>query len=1813
MADAGQKSGQPGPRRVRSGATYEKRPASRVWTRPGFSGIGYSDGDATERELLALLKRTADIGSNSDELALAIRDWATEAHLSPARANLLRALDFSRCRRVLEIGAGCGALTRYLGERGVEVDAVEGNLLRAECAAERCRDLPGVRVFGDEISSFRSERKYDVVTLVGVLEYAPLFIAGEDPVRACLEMARSHLSEAGVLVLAIENQLGLKYFNGCAEDHLGTPYSGITGLYSSGTAVTFGRARLEARLRDCGFARVDWSFPFPDYKLPTTVVSARALADGEFRAADMLLGEFARDYGGSTLRNFDESAVWRVLEGNALLGDFANSFLVVAAKGTENPLDDGAWLAWRYSPQRLGKLSTATRFARKRRGGIVVSKEFIEPGTARESERVGFDGEFRVRQRVGDQPYVHGVLLAQHFTDAVARGYGARELAKFLLPWIDYLAALSHEDGTRLSARRVSGDYLDCIPTNLVVDDSGKLHPIDLEFAVPGDIPLPWIALRGVVHLASKCFGHRALERQGFKALLADMLPALGFDDVPDWSAFFDLEDHLIRAVLRPWPGRPQSDILRARLELPVCLVHSVLERAQAAARLPPEENAGGLGADLARWLAMLPDPAAADAEPAYIDASAALLEMSERIAAQLPHIDGASHHDTLRALALQRGRWAALARDNRRLASTVNDADERVHALRAELDAVRHAAPTARSADEASESAEALRALKAEVVTLREERNALKWEVRSGLERLEELRSELEGREAVAMEARSREHELLHAVDTLRSDLALRDRALSEVVERERKRSREEGRRDGELSALREERDALKVRTDALSAHVGRLLEQLGRRGSELAHATHLLRESKLARKAAAVPSWRRFARAVFRRAVPVRAIRRRLPANAARTSALAQSGLFDAEWYRQQNPELAGASRDDALWHYVQSGSRGGRNPNPLFHEAWYRERSADTLLPSECGLEHYLRVGAGEGRPPNPLFDAKWYLDVNPDVRAYGAGPFHHFLHFGPRERRSPHPLFDTDWFLRQYPDAARRVDRVNPLAYFFDTVLLNGCSPCESFESDWYLSTYPDVEAARTNPLVHYLEYGAAEGRNPGRGFDTRWYLQSNPDVAASGINPLVHYVVAGRREGRLPMPPARVASPDALLTVQHAAPAPEADGTSEWEDYEPLKQRVAAEVRQALAAVQPAPAKLFTVEEGAIDHVVSQLALPCDDRPQVSIVVPVFNKLALTLECLQSIASAQTALSYEVIVADDGSTDGTAERLAAVPGLLVHRNVQNVGFLRNCNSALPAVNGEFVVLLNNDVQVTDHWLDRLVGTFESEERVGAAGPKIVYPSGHLQEAGVSLREDGSAEMVGLFDDPQRARYNYVRPVDYVSGACLAIRTQLLRELGGFSEDYLPCYCEDSDLCMRVWQRGLRVVYQPAATVYHHLSKTTADAASDIKLRSIAGSVNRFLQTWQEELDRLNKVRVLAFYLPQFHPIPENDHWWGAGFTEWANVTRARPNFVGHYQPRLPADLGFYDLRVPEVMEAQAKLARRYGVHGFCCYYYWFAGKRLLELPVERMLATGRPDIPYCLCWANENWTRRWDGQDTDILVAQHYSPEDDEAVMLDLIRHFRGRNYIRIDGKPLVLVYRVTMFPDFRATAERWRQICRREGVGDIYIAMVESFDLVHACADPGHYNCDASVEFPPLGMAETRPPSGPVTNPEFVGRVADYRDLAARFCARPLPAFTRFRGVMPGWDNTARRQNNSFCFEHSTPGAFQAWLETAIAQTRAQNQGDERIVFVNAWNEWAEGAYLEPDRRYGHAFLEAVRNAQDAQRLLRMNRYALDL
>jgi lipopolysaccharide biosynthesis protein len=348
------------------------------------------------------------------------------------------------------------------------------------------------------------------------------------------------------------------------------------------------------------------------------------------------------------------------------------------------------------------------------------------------------------------------------------------------------------------------------------------------------------------------------------------------------------------------------------------------------------------------------------------------------------------------------------------------------------------------------------------------------------------------------------------------------------------------------------------------------------------------------------------------------------------------------------------------------------------------------------------------------------------------------------------------------------------------------------------------------------------------------------------------------------------------------------------------------------------------------------------------------------------------------------------------------------------------------------------------------------------------------------------------------------------------------------------------------------------------------------------------------------RLIAFYLPQFHPIPENDAWWGKGFTEWSNVTKAKPLFAGHYQPHLPTDLGFYDLRVRETRHEQYRLARRYGIDGFCYHFYWFSGTSLLRRPLDDMLSDRESDMPFCLCWANENWTRRWDGASREVLIAQKHRAGDDVRLIESLLPYLTDPRYIRLDGAPILIVYMPQQLPEPKRAVAAWRESCERAGVGKIHLCAA----LTHGNEDYVQFGFDSGVQFPPhspgiQGITHLANFCEP-----FNGTILDYPALARAYLDRVYGGRKVFKGVVPSWDNTARNGNRAVIVWNGTPANYEYWLSEAVRQTREESSRDERLVFVNAWNEWAEGCHLEPDRKYQRQFLEATLRVKNGESTL---------
>ncbi|MGE0463061.1 MAG: glycosyltransferase [Vicinamibacterales bacterium] len=1180
------------PRRIHPGpiaAAYAFDEEARIFVPSGApDDLEYSDGDATEDSLLALIRAASDLSLHSTELAARAVDWPTRYHLSPARANLLRPFEPHLRGRTLEVGSGCGALTRYLGELGGEVVALEGSRRRATITAARCRGLDNVTVVHERLERFRSDQPFTAITLVGVLEWASRFAGGEDAARQVVRQAARLLADEGVLLIAIENQLGMKYLAGWPEDHLGAAMIGVNDAYRPGEPRTFGLRDLTALVADGGLRHQAVYAPLPDYKFARAVVTPAGLDDREWSAdlASLVAAMPVADPQDPVLPVFSLEQALGLAAGNGLLRELANSFLVVAGHRPVSGATDEAVLAWHFSGNRRPEYLRETRFRRSAHG-IAIEHRRLAPATKPEPGAEGF-----VRHR--DQPaaFLPGEVWTTRLGPILNRpGWTVSEVAAWAEPWRTALdgAAGLHRPAT---AARVPSRLVDATPFNLV-HASGEFRFFDLEWEPPWRVEYGYVLFRGLywslLRFRSVAEPAAGVPR-GVSDLAVAIAHALGTPISPaDASRYLDIEADMQHEVAgvpvaktreslrRPWmPVRTSLEAL-AGLEAQVESLREALRQA-ATGRDDLRREVDRLQSALQEAM----DRAEAERE----DFTRQLDEASRTYAeAARAHAEAASVHEALQAAL--RARLAELEDARRSVATAL-----------------------ARATTERDEARHGLQAMEDE------------------LQAMEDDRADLASRNA-SLERFAREQA---------AQLRARQRAMHQVRHDAETRARQ---------ALTQAAQAIPaVRTSATSGTPGtsaavRALARL--RDAHLHPQTAVRRPIAFARGLVRLTrqSWRAqvalLAESLLFDPTHYAAVTGVPPGpgqlahffTAGDAAGQSPHPLFDAAWYRQRNPDVPAA--DGVLQHYLRHGGWELRHPHPLFDAHHYLAQWPEGAVHAATPLSHFLHVGFLGAASPHPLFDARFYVDQRPDlVRArvnplvhylatattemvdphplfstrhylesnpdvQGANPLDHFVRHGAAEGRSPHPLFDigfywqrrpdvhasgenalqhyvrhaldedvdphplfaTSFYLAQAPDLRER--GINPLAHFLRDGWREGLKPNPWFDPAWYLSRNEDV-ARDANPVFHYLRHGWREGRDPSPSFSVQGYLSRNPDIAADGREPLTHFLRYGQAEGRVAVgapvePPdtphapivlqvsGRSTTPPAVLCVSHVSPWP----------------------------------------------------------------------------------------------------------------------------------------------------------------------------------------------------------------------------------------------------------------------------------------------------------------------------------------------------------------------------------------------------------------------------------------------------------------------------------------------------------------------------------------------------------------------------------------------------------------------------------------------------------------------------------------------
>ncbi len=632
---------------------------------------------------------------------------------------------------------------------------------------------------------------------------------------------------------------------------------------------------------------------------------------------------------------------------------------------------------------------------------------------------------------------------------------------------------------------------------------------------------------------------------------------------------------------------------------------------------------------------------------------------------------------------------------------------------------------------------------------------------------------------------------------------------------------------------------------------------------------------------------------------------------------------------------------------------------------------------------------------------------------------------------------------------------------------------------------------------------------------------------------------------------------------------------------------------------------------------------------------VDVIICVHNSPDDVARCLRSAALARDSRTRLIIV-DDGSQEPTRRviqrHLAQHPEDILIRHDEAKGYTKAANAGMRASDRDYMILLNSDTIVPLNWVNAIVSAGESDPKVGILGP--LSNAASWQSVPETLKPDGDfainalsdwlsvsdmAEICSSFDTAE------VHRAPVTNGFCFAVKRAVTDLVGYLDEESFPFgYGEENDLCFRALDAGFFCGFTTRTYVYHAKSKSfnherrlklskvgfeklvekhsldrLKDAVNFMRDHTELAKVRAHVSSTLASLSQ--KAKPICFYLPQFHPFEINDKAWGDGFTEWRNVVKGRPRHEGHYQPRLPGKLGFYDLRLPETLRAQAELAADSGVYGFSVYYYRFGEERVMGEPTDVVMRHGDIPFRFYYCWANEDWTRAWDGKTSEVILKQDYSNATLERVVGDIVQACADPRYIRVDDRPVFGIYQLNKLPDAAAVISRIRTRVRDELGTEILIATTYNDEFKPEWSDL----VDMIVQFPPHRMprASARhlvPVSDvPGADPEKKDFFERYDDVVGHALDGISLVPKLHPGVCPDWDNSVRRAKNANILIGSTPAKFSAWVAAASRTTVQKYQSGEIVapmLFVNAWNEWAEGAMLEPCEEKADEYLAALKN-----------------
>lgn len=1409
---------------------------SQIWQKPNYAGIAYSDGDQVEESIAEVIADASDLSVLSEELARSCIDWPSTYHLSASRANLLRPISKILKGEILEVGAGCGAITRFLGECGANVLALEGSPRRAAIARSRTRDQRNVTVLSDNFDQFISEMKFDVVTMIGVFEYAEIFMSGENRALKMLKKAHSLLKPNGKLIIAIENQLGLKYFAGAPEDHLSDPMYGIEDHYKTGEAKTYGKKELTLLLKEAGLVHSQFFAPFPDYKLPVSIVSDAGFAEPLFDASALAWQSIDKDPQLPLNLNFSLARTWPIVARNGLGLDLANSFLIVSGVQNED-LWGKQHLAWHYSTERKIGFCKATEFV-KTHDHIEVIYSRLSSKTA-EFFSPTEDNSNPLSHRLPTKAeYFKGQTLSWELLQILSRkGWELKEVAQFTKRYLSCVENLAKKMGvgfcTDTISSKVNGKLFDCIPQNIINTHDGNHHFIDQEWIFNGELELGYLIYRALLPSFHHCAPYDK--------------PGSGFD-----GTRINLLESVVKLL--------GLEISKAKIN----------EYSEIEAKI-----------------------------------QSSISKSSTQLSGILAWLN------------------SELRVQNTPIENLISQ-QSKIYSLDLRLE----------------ETHQELRKTQDALVTTQEQ-------IRLKDSQLLEKEFQL------GQADKSRELDE-STIANLTTSLSAKEASISEI-------SSTITERDGKISELVQLCNEQTTQTQALK-------NSLVSKDREIAEIKALIDQLNAEMRAIiSSRSWTitkpmRIALSYMRKAKRALLLTPKAVSHG--------GGIIEAS--------------KKAFKIIRLEGLRGAKRRLRTLEIKVQTSPSSAVMEPKENGIQAHLKI--------------PWYVD----------------------------PRLDSQ--------------------------------DCKTRDIK---SVAVHLHLSKTDSIKKIEEY----------------------------ISNIKHRF-------------------DLFISC---------DGSINKKHITKIFRRNLPNINKLLI---------------------------CNAHNVEPKIVSMINNFAEYLVSYEIVGHFET----KVIGNSTNPNDTTFEEMSRLLGPLGSSGERINNFFDKIQE------GAKIIFSAND-----SYLSETSGLSTHDIKKAAELINIALNDTHLKSAEIEYPPLGcfwsnSTCLKDIFTFP-------------LSG-CIETLGQEMR----------------SEILNQILFS--LIDKNPGTLITVHES----DSISDYKY-------------YEPQLDfrgtiRKKDIKVLSFYLPQFHPIAENDEWHGKGFTEWTKVRAANPLFEGHYQQHIPhSDIGYYLLDNPETLRKQAQMMEKSGVFGQVFYHYWFNGKLILEEPARLLLASPDINMPFCFCWANENWTRRWDGNEKEVLLAQKYSEEDARQFIKYLIPFFKDSRYITVEDRPVIFVYRPSSIPDPKVYIQTWQDECSQAGLPKPFVVAV----LTRGAINPNDFDMDAGVERVLHDWTD-----GCV--PDIKDRVRPYGSINGSILSYPEVAefyskqnqkknFPYFRSIVPIWDNTARYGKDAYVLHGSTPEMFQSWFEHLVEYTQNNLADNKRFILVNAWNEWAEGAHLEPDSRYGYSYLNSIGRA----------------